>query len=434
MIDIRIDDLSDLTEEQIRKRVSSSRESLYQFKEAEKKAGAIIEDVLKHGDEALLRYTEIFDNVLLREEDIVVRSQDIERFSSGFDEAFVEALKVSIKRVGEFHRRELPSNWFFKDEYGNRLGQRYVPVERVGIYVPGGKALYPSSVVMTAVPALIAGVERISLASPPSSFRVPSEICLAAKLIGGISGFYRIGGVQVIAAMAFGTESIERVDKIVGPGNIYVAAAKKLLYGVVDIDMIAGPSEIVVVWEEGNDAKFIATDLLAQSEHDEDARAICIVYSMKHAEKLKHTILKMLSSTERKDIICKSLIRNGRIFVVRNRDSAVAIINEIAPEHLEIIAEDAESYLDGVKNAGAIFLGKYSPVAIGDYIAGPSHVLPTGGTARFFSPLNVRSFFKLSSIIELSQYGCEELGRFASIIAEKEGLGAHRDSVEVRKI
>ena len=432
-MDLAIVDFSNLSEEEIRKRLFPDKNVLGDFHEAERKAAGIIEDVLNHGDEALLKYTRIYDSVDLKRENIEVSSSEIERFSSGFDETFIEALKVSIKRVGEFHRQDIPSDWFFKDEYGNRLGQRYLPIEKVGIYVPGGKALYPSSVVMTAVPAMVAGVSRLILSSPPSSYREPSEICLAAKLVGGIDRFYRVGGVQIIAAMAFGTETVEKVDKIVGPGNIYVAAAKKLLYGVVDIDMIAGPSEVVVVWDGSSNVQFAAADVLAQAEHDEDARAICIVFNMGHAEKLKRAINELFSRIERKDVTEKSLARNGRIFVVRNRAAAVALINEIAPEHLEIMTENAEEYLDEIRNAGAVFIGDYSPVAIGDYIAGPSHVLPTGGTARFFSPLSVRSFFKSSSIIEITPRGCEELGQFASIIAEKEKLNAHRDSIKIRR-
>jgi histidinol dehydrogenase len=286
---------------------------------------------------------------------------------------------------------------------------------------------------MSAIPALVAGVREIAVVSPPSSFTAPSVLALAIKKIGGISDVYRIGGVQAIAALAFGTKSVKRVDKIVGPGNIYVTLAKKELYGQVDIDMLAGPSEVLIIADGEIDPKLTAADLLAQAEHDEEASALCITTSMAHAHAIQREVRELLETSKRRSIIETSLKNRGRIFKVKNLGCALALANRVAPEHLELHTKNPAELLGGIKNAGAIFLGQFSPEALGDYIAGPSHVLPTGGTARFFSPLSTLSFLKFSNIIEISKGGVEELGRHVSVLAEAEGLSSHARSVHLRK-
>jgi histidinol dehydrogenase len=285
---------------------------------------------------------------------------------------------------------------------------------------------------MTAVPALTAGVRELAIVSPPSSYEPPSTLCAAARVIGCTAEVYRVGGVQAVAALALGTERVRRVDKIVGPGNIYVALAKKELYGHVDIDMVAGPSEVLIIADGSVDPRLTAVDLLAQAEHDEDARAICVVLSRKHAEQVKKWMLELAAKSPRREIIAASISRNGRIYIVDGMDAALHIANLIAPEHLELQIEDSRAVLPKIKHAGAIFLGRASAEAYGDYVAGPSHVLPTGGTSRFFSPLNVSSFMKFSSVVQMSERGMRELGDAASILAEREGLNAHADSVRFR--
>jgi histidinol dehydrogenase len=433
----------------------------------------IIEDVRRRGDEALCEYTRRYDHVdltpsefrLSAEEvwscigqpagattvktagktagsmkDIHGVSDDEHLTRTGTltpagtpDPALDTAMETAIRRVREFHEREVYEDWSYRDEYGNLLGRKWTPIERVGVYVPGGKACYPSTLIMTVVPALVAGVKEISVVSPPSSFTPPSSLALAIQKIGGVSSVYRVGGVQALAALAFGTATVQRVDKIVGPGNIYVTVAKKELFGFVDIDMIAGPSEVLVIADGSVDPKLTAVDLLAQAEHDEQARALCITTSEAHARAISGQVAILMESSKRRAIIESSLKNNGRIYVVKDEKGAVSLANAIAPEHLELHMENPQRMLLEIRNAGAIFLGRLSPEALGDYVAGPSHVLPTGGSARFSSPLSVLSFMKFSSIIDISNRGFGELGGHASVMAEAEGLASHAGSVQLRR-
>ncbi len=430
-LDIMIKDISRLDEKEI-SNLFIKKERFFP-ENIEEDVKKIISDVKQRGDRALVEYTKIFDHVDVSEMDIELSEEDIVKNIGNFGPEFSRALDISIQRVRAFHEHEIVKDWTYTDSLGNTLGKRITPIERVGIYIPGGKASYPSTLIMTAIPALVAGVEEIILISPPSSFEAPSSLSLAIKKIGEISHVYRVGGVQGIAALAFGTESVKKVDKIVGPGNIYVTMAKKQLYGHVDIDMIAGPSEVLVITDGTTHPRFTAIDLVAQAEHDEQARAICVTESMDTAKKVRSEVLQLMEKSNRRDIIESSIKNNGRIYVVKNMHCAAALVNAIAPEHLEVQTETPQAIVRDIKNAGAIFLGRYSPEALGDYVAGPSHVLPTGGTARFFSPLNVLSFVKFSSIINMSKKGMSELGRYASVFAETEGLDSHADSIYFRE-
>jgi histidinol dehydrogenase len=393
----------------------------------------IINDVRDKGDTALLEYTKRYDGEELTTGSIRVTETEIEKSLQGLSRNFSEAVDLAIHRVKEFHERDETRGVCFTDGLGNVLEKRSSPIERVGIYIPGGKACYPSTLIMTAVPAMAAGVREIAVISPPSSFEAPSPLALTIMKLERILDVYRVGGVQGVAAMAFGTRTIRKVDKIVGPGNIYVTAAKKLLYGYVDIDMVAGPSEILIISDGSVDPRLSAADLAAQAEHDEHARAFCITTSGENAREIQMALADIVAKSQRKEIIQKSLSKNGKIFVVKNIDTAVEMANIIAPEHLEIQTRHPRSLLGAIKNAGAVFLGRYSPEVLGDYIAGPSHVLPTGGTARFFSPLNVSSFIKFSSVIDISKKGFDVLGKHAAVIAEIEGLDAHAKSIYLRR-
>ena len=411
---------------------NSLREDRYFSPETESNVRKVIEDVYKRGDDALIDYSKEFDNYQLEKKSIRVSDDEIEFLSRDLNKSFIESIKLSISRVKDFHNRSLPGDWAFIDGFGNILGQKYTPIENVGIYIPGGKAAYPSTLVMTAVIAKVAGVKHISIITPPGSFKNPSVIAATIKAIGSIDHIYRVGGVQGIAALAFGTETVKKVDKIVGPGNLYVTVAKKLLYGIVDIDMVAGPSEVLVIADGTIDIDFTAYDLIAQAEHDESARPICITFDIDYAKRLSDRVNYLVLKNSRKDIAAKSLRDKGMIFVVKNVDKAIELANLIAPEHLEIQTDDPRTVAAKIRNAGAIFIGKNSAEAFGDYISGPSHVLPTGGTARFFSPLNIMSFYKISSIIEMSDKGAKELGEYAVKIAELEGLYGHADSINIR--
>lgn len=430
-LDIRIQDISQLDEKEISD-LFTEKERFFP-EDIEEDVKKIIANVKERGDRALTEYTKIFDHTDVSETGIELSEEDIVKSIGNFRPEFSHALDISIQRVRDFHEHEIVKDWAYTDKLGNTLGKRITPIERVGIYIPGGKASYPSTLIMTAIPALVAGVKEIVLISPPSSFKAPSSLSLALNRIGGISHVYRVGGVQGIAALAFGTESVKRVDKIVGPGNIYVTMAKKQLYGHVDIDMIAGPSEVLVITDGTTKPRFTAIDLVAQAEHDEQARAICVTVSMDTANKVRSEVLRLMEKADRRAIIESSIKNNGRIYVVKNMRCAAALANAIAPEHLEVQTENPQALMRDIKNAGAIFLGGYSPEAFGDYVAGPSHVLPTGGTARFFSPLNVLSFVKFSSIINMSKKGMSELGRYASAFAETEGLDSHADSIYFRE-
>lgn len=393
----------------------------------EKSVREIISAVKEEGDIAVLRYTRLFDRVELSPEDIVIPYSELEKAYEELDQETRWSYEVAVERITEFHSLQLEKS-FFKEESGMILGQKVLPLERVGLYVPGGKAAYPSSVIMNAVPAKVAGVKDIVMSSPN-----PNRYTLAAAFICGIETIYRIGGAQAVAAMAFGTKTVKKVDKIVGPGNIYVALAKKNLYGYVDIDMIAGPSEILVIADDVAYPRWVAADLLSQAEHDELAAAILVTTSMDLAREVKEILYReLLVDFPRKEIAQKSLDNYGHIFVVDDLNIACEVSNYIAPEHLEIVTKNPFDLLNNIKNAGAIFLGEYSTEPLGDYILGPNHVLPTASSARFSSPLGVYDFLKRSSVIYVSKEGFERVAKHAINMAKSEGLDAHRMSVEIR--
>lgn len=393
----------------------------------EKSVREIIQAVREEGDEALVKFTGMFDRVSIDPEDIVIPYSELEKAYDELDDETRWAYEVAVERITEFHSLQLEKS-FFKEENGMILGQKVIPLEVAGLYVPGGKAAYPSSVMMNAIPAKVAGVKEIVMCSPN-----PNKYTLAAAFICGIETVYRVGGAQAIAAMAFGTQTVKKVDKIVGPGNIYVALAKKNLYGVVDIDMIAGPSEILVIADNSVNPEWVAADLLSQAEHDELAASILITTSEDLANQVKEIIYdKFLKDFSRKEIAEKSLSTYGHIFIVDDLDVACEVSNFIAPEHLEIVTKNPFDLLDKVKHAGAIFLGQYSTEPLGDYILGPNHVLPTSGSARFSSPLGVYDFLKRSSVIYVSKEGFNRVAKHAINIAKSEGLEAHRLSVEIR--
>ncbi len=387
----------------------------------------IIQRVQKEGDKAILEYTKRFDGLELTSETMEVPYEELERAYNEIEEDVRSALEVAHERIRRFHERQLERS-FFTEEEGIVLGNRVLPLERVGIYVPGGKAAYPSTVLMNAVPAVVAGVEEVIMVSPK-----PNPYTLASAFIAGVSRVYQIGGAQAVAGLAFGTETLPKVDKIVGPGNIFVALAKKLLYGVVDIDMIAGPSEILIIADGSVDPKWTASDLLSQAEHDELAGAFMITTDEEYAREVSQWVEKLLEDFPRKEIAQKSIERFGTIFLVEDLYKACEVANYIAPEHLEVLTEEPFALLPYIKHAGAVFLGKYATEPLGDYVLGPNHTLPTGGTARFFSPLGVYHFLKKSSVIYLSKEGFEKVADYAESIAKAEGLFAHYYAVRVRK-
>ncbi len=388
---------------------------------------AIIAGVRARGDRALLEYARRLDRVNARS----VRELEIGR--DKLDAALkalpaeADALRQARDRIRKFHQRQLQQSWEYFDEDGNRLGQRVAPLDRVGIYVPGGKAAYPSTVLMNAIPAKVAGVREIVMASPN-----PNPLVLAAAALAGVERVIAIGGAQAVAALAYGTKSIPRVDKIVGPGNVYVAEAKRQVFGEVGIDMLAGPSEILVVSDGRTPADWVAMDLFSQAEHDELAQAILVSPDAAHLDAVERCMRTLLDRLPRRKVIEASLSARGALVHTRDLDEACEIANRIAPEHLELSVEDAERWLPKLRHAGAIFLGRWSSEAIGDYCAGPNHVLPTGGTARFSSPLGVYDFQKRSSVIGVSRAGAEKLGRLAATLARGEGLAAHARSAELR--
>lgn len=387
----------------------------------------IIQRVQKEGDKAIIEYTKRFDGLELTSETMEVPYEELERAYNEIEEDVRSALEVAHERIRRFHERQLERS-FFTEEEGIVLGNRVLPLERVGIYVPGGKAAYPSTVLMNAVPAVVAGVEEVIMVSPK-----PNPYTLASAFIAGVSRVYQIGGAQAVAGLAFGTETLPKVDKIVGPGNIFVALAKKLLYGVVDIDMIAGPSEILIIADGSVDPKWTASDLLSQAEHDELAGAFMITTDEEYAREVSQWVEKLLEDFPRREIAQKSIERFGTIFLVEDLYKACEVANYIAPEHLEVLTEEPFALLPYIKHAGAVFLGKYAVEPLGDYVLGPNHTLPTGGTARFFSPLGVYHFLKKSSVIYLSKEGFERVADYAESIAKAEGLFAHYYAVRVRR-
>ena len=402
--------------------------------ETNKKVGEIVQEIIENvrtnGDKAVNEYTLKFDGKL--PEYYEVPREVISDALTEADEVFIDALLDAMENIADFHHRQKEQGFINPKADGVILGQRVRGLERVGLYVPGGTAAYPSSVLMNAIPAKIAGVKEIIMVTPPQKDGTPNPDILVAAAVCGVDRVFLTGGAQAIAALAYGTESIPKVDKIVGPGNIYVATAKKLLYGTVDIDMIAGPSEILVIADETADPKYIAADLMSQAEHDVIASAILVTTSEKIADATIFEIEKQIKNLSRKDIIEKSLKSYGAAIVCDCVDCAIEIANNLAPEHLEVILDNPMQYLGKLDNAGSIFLGQYSPEPLGDYFAGPNHVLPTSGTARFFSPLSVNSFTKRSSFIYYSREALDKAKDDIICIAEKEGLTAHANSIKVR--
>ena len=392
----------------------------------------IVESVRKRGDAAVLDYTRRFDRRELRDAAALeVPRARLEQARSAIGKAEREALEAAADRIRRYHERQRIDSWQYAESDGTVLGQQVTALDQVGLYVPGGKAAYPSSVLMNAIPAKVAGVGQLIMVVPAPGGDL-NELVLAAAAIGGVDRVFSVGGAQAVAALAYGTETIPKVDKIVGPGNIYVATAKRMVFGAVDIDMIAGPSEIVVVCDGQTDPEWVAMDLFSQAEHDEDAQSILISLDAGFTERVRAAIEKLLPGMERRDIIRASLEGRGALITVAGLDEALALVNRIAPEHLELSVENAQAVASRVRHAGAIFLGRYTPEAIGDYCAGPNHVLPTSGTARFSSPLGVYDFQKRTSLIQCSAEGASALGRTASVLARGEGLTAHARSAEYR--
>ena len=398
----------------------------------EQTVNEIIADVRARKDQALFEYTSRFDKCELTKETIKVTEDEIEEAYAAISPEFIEVMKKSAHNIRSFHEKQLHSSWIIPKDDGTILGQKILPIAISGVYVPGGKAAYPSSVLMNVLPAKVAGVSRIIMTTPPGADGKVNPGTLVAAHIAGVDEIYKAGGAQAIAAMAFGTESIPRVDKITGPGNIFVALAKKACFGYVSIDSIAGPSEILVLADETANPRYVAADLLSQAEHDEMASAILITTSMELAKKVSEQVAAFTEKLERKEIIQKSLDHYGYILVAENMDQAIETANEIASEHLEILTRDPYEVMTKIKNAGAIFLGEYSSEPLGDYFAGPNHILPTNGTARFFSPLNVDDFMKKTSIISYSRQALEKVHKDIELFAQKEGLTAHANSIKVR--
>jgi histidinol dehydrogenase len=394
--------------------------------------GSIIDDVRARGDEALIDYTARFDKVELQASDLRISADQLRSFAEGVDERVVQALREAIRNVRAFHERQVEESWIINPADGVQLGQQITPLERVGLYVPGGTAAYPSSVVMNVVPAQVAGVERIIVTTPPQTLsRNPA---LAAALLElNVTEVYAVGGAQAIAALAFGTEMIPRVDKITGPGNKYVAAAKKLVFGVVGIDAIAGPTEVVIIADDTARPDFIAADLLAQAEHGEDASAILITTSESLAREVVQEIERQAESLPRREIVVSSLKDYGAVIPVETLAEACSLVNELAPEHVEIVTSDDEAVAAQVRHAGAIFFGAYTPEAVGDYLAGPNHVLPTGRTARFSSALGVYDFVKRTSLLRYSEGAFASVASSVATLAECEGLAGHARSALMRK-
>ena len=390
----------------------------------------ILADVKKNGDAAVLRYCEKFDGVKLA--GLRVAQADIDAAYEAADPEFIRTLTMAAGNIEAFHKRQIRRNFVINDTPGVVLGQKVTPIERVGLYVPGGTASYPSSVLMNAIPARLAGVSEIIMVTPPAKDGSVAPAILTAARVAGVTAIYKMGGAQAVAALAYGTESVPKVDKIVGPGNIFVAAAKRRVYGIVDIDMIAGPSEILVLADAAANPAYVAADLLSQAEHDEMASAILITTSRTLAGQVAAEIDRFVEKLSRKEIITKSLENYGYILVADSLDDAIATVNEIASEHLELVTKNPFEVMTKIRNAGAIFIGEYSSEPLGDYFAGPNHVLPTNGTAKFFSALGVDDFIKKSSIISYSREALENVYKDIIQFAECEKLTAHANSIRVR--
>jgi histidinol dehydrogenase len=394
--------------------------------------GDILANVRANKDEALFKYTKDFDKADINASNIVVTKEEIEEAYTLVDPALVDVIRKALKNIKEYHEKQKQYSWFDSKPDGTILGQKVTALSRVGVYVPGGKAAYPSSVLMNVLPAKVAGVEQIIMCTPPDHEGKVYPTTLVAANEAGVDVIYKVGGAQAIAAMAYGTESVPKVDKICGPGNIYVALAKKAVFGYVSIDSVAGPSEILVIADETANPRYVAADLLSQAEHDEMASAILITTSKELAKKVSDEVDGFLKELSRSEIISKSLDNYGYILLVDNIDEAVDVANEIASEHLEIVTKNPFNVMTKIKNAGAIFLGEYSSEPLGDYFAGPNHVLPTNGTAKFFSALSVDDFIKKSSIISYSRNALEAIHEDIETFATAEHLTAHANSIKVR--
>jgi histidinol dehydrogenase len=397
----------------------------------EKTVEEIIAAVRSRGDRALFEYTARFDRLELTAENLAVSEAEIDRALAAVSQESLDALKLAAGRIASYHRKQKTETWLSTEEEDVLLGQMVRPLDRVGIYVPGGKAAYPSSVLMNAIPAKVAGVEEVIMVVPMPGGEINPHV-LAAAHLAGVDRIFKVGGAQAVAALAYGTESIPRVDKITGPGNIYVATAKKMVFGQVDIDMIAGPSEILIINDGSGNPAHIAADLLSQAEHDELASSILITTDAKFAEEVRAKVEEQLVRLPRQAISRSSIDRYGAVIVAESLDDGIAFSNRIAPEHLELAVDNPFEILPRIRHAGAIFMGHNTPEAAGDYLAGPNHTLPTGGTARFFSPLGVDDFIKKSSIVSFSRQGLHRLGESIVHIAELEGLSAHARSVSIR--
>jgi histidinol dehydrogenase len=398
----------------------------------ETQARNIVEAVRRGGDHALIACTRRYDRVTLRPAQLQVSAAEIGAAVRATPPDALRALRLAARRITAFHRRQLTTSWSYRDPVGLRLGQRIVALDRVGLYVPGGHAAYPSSVLMNAIPARVAGVREVIMVSPPGTDGTNPAV-LAAAAIAGVNTVFRIGGAQAVAALAYGTASVPRVDKIVGPGNAWVQAAKKIVYGAVDIDMIAGPSEVVVIADQAAPPAYVAADLLAQAEHGSgDECAVLLTPSRRLALAVQAEIESQLRTLPRRQDIARVLRRRGALVVVRNLAEAVRLANELAPEHLELIVSNPQRWALQIRNAGALFLGPYSPAALGDYVAGPNHVLPTGGSARFFSPLGVYDFVKRTSVVAATRAGLQRLAPTIARMAALEGYEAHAAAVQCR--
>jgi len=408
------------------------KRSTNSYKEYEEKVEEILNNVREKRDEAVFAYTEKFDGFKLTPDNVFVTKEEIEEAYKEIDEEFIEVLKKAIKNIREYHEKQVRTSWFTTKEDGTILGQKFTPLERVGVYVPGGKAAYPSSLLMNVVTAKVAGVNEIYVTTPCNKEGKINPGTLVAADLAGAYKIIKVGGAQAIAALAYGTQSIPKVDKITGPGNIFVALAKKAVFGHVSIDSVAGPSEILVIADEDANPRYVAADLLSQAEHDEMASAILITTSEELAKKVSIEVDILTNELSRKAIIEKSLDNYGYILVAENMEDAVIAANDIASEHVELLVKNPFELMTKIRNAGAIFLGEYSSEPLGDYYAGPNHILPTNGTAKFFSPLNVDDFVKKTSIISYSEDALSRVHKDIELFAQKEGFTAHAKSIAVR--
>ena len=392
----------------------------------------IIDDIVENGNKAVCEHISKFDNwTPLSDEELFIKTEDMEKAYNNIDSELRRSLHLAYDRIKNYHEKQLPKSWLDFESNGTILGQKVTPVDRAGLYIPGGKAAYPSSLLMNAIPAIVAGVEEIVVCTPTPD-NEPNELLLAACHLCGIKTVMKVGGASAIAAMAYGTETLKKVDVITGPGNIFVATAKKLVFGEVNIDMIAGPSEIGILADSTAKPKYLAIDLLSQAEHDEMASSIMITTDENIAAQTSEEVENYLKVLSRNEIARKSIDDRGCIIIADSMDEAITLMNEIAPEHLEVMTQNPFELLPSIKHAGAIFLGENTPEPIGDYIAGPNHTLPTGGTAKFYSPLNVEDFMKKSSIISFSKQAINEIGQECALLADTESLTAHAESVRVR--